>query len=90
MEITLRETERQKRRMADLKSASANALNSVFMQLRQQLSKLWQRAAANYPRVAEVGSTRGGLGNAGGKWQQQDENKCQPGWQTLFGLLKFL
>jgi len=56
MEITLRETERQKRRMADLKSASANALNSVFMQLRQQLSKLWQRAAANYPRVAEVGS----------------------------------
>jgi len=65
MEITLRETERQKRRMADLKSASANALNSVFMQLRQQLSKLWQRAAANYPRVAEVGSTRGGLGNAG-------------------------
>jgi len=45
--------------MADLKSASANALNSVFMQLRQQLSKLWQRAAANYPRVAEVGSAKG-------------------------------
>lgn len=71
---------------ACLKSASENALNSVFMQLRQQLSKLWQQAAANYPRVAQLGT----LGGEKAKKGEKPEGVRLAGWQTLFGLLKFL